>query len=598
MRLIHYLEIENFKSIGEKQRIDLDHPSVLIGPNNCGKTSVIQALALWSLAVKTWYKEIMASKKAKKRGSIPLNRLDIVAVPVQKTRFFWRDAKVRTGNEPIPITITAGIEYEGNVMPLSLRFRNDGDDIVYCSPEEDIIKNVGLLEYAASLDINILYCMSGLETDEAIVKPNRIDYYLGKGQTAQVLRNLCLMVYQNTPEDWVEIQKLINRLFHVTLGIPKENSRGAIDLYYEQDNGKEPFEIASAGRGFQEMLLIFAYLFSHKKSVLLIDEPDAHLEILRQKQVYILLRDIALKNQSQVIMVTHSEVLLEEALSTNLTLMLDGKVENLTNKSAIKESLTVYGSNHYVRARERGYVFYIEGSTDIDILRGLAEKMQHPVAKIWDERINSFYVQNNYPEQDTGTELERVEGCFGLNPKEHFNTLRKLIKGLKGLAILDNDGKGKQDWYDGDLKITYWKRYEIENYFITPDILLKYVESRKDDMGLFAPDNQKARDVIRKLILTDVFTNNEKDMLTWEQATPDAARLIWESKTDRIKMSLFAEKFFKQFAEETGQQVLMKKGDFYTLVNFLDVSTIPDEVSEKLNLLKEIFENARPILNG
>jgi len=597
MRLIHYLEIENFKSIGEKQRIDLDHPSVLIGPNNCGKTSVIQALALWSLAVKTWYKEKNASK-AKKRVSVSLNRLDIVAVPVQKTRFFWRDAKVRTGNEPIPITITAGIEYEGNVMPLSLRFRNDGDDIVYCSPEEDIIKNVGLLEYAASLDINIMYCMSGLETDEAIVKPNRIDYFLGKGQTAQVLRNLCLMVYQNTPEDWVEIQKLINRLFHINLGIPKENSRGAIDLYYEQDNGKEPFEIASAGRGFQGMLLIFAYLFSHKKSVLLIDEPDAHLEILRQKQVYILLRDIALKRQSQVIMVTHSEVLLEEALSTNLTLMLDGKVENLTNKSAIKESLTIYGSNHYVRARERGYVFYIEGSTDIDILRGLAEKMQHPVAKIWDERINSFYVQNSYPEQDTETELERVEGGFGLNPKEHFNTLRKLIKGLKGLAILDNDGKGKQDWYDGDLRITYWKRYEIENYFITPDILLKYVESRRDDMGLFAPDNQKARDVIRKLILTDVFTNNEKDMLTWEQATPDAARLIWESKTERIKMSLFAEKFFKQFAEETGQQVLMKKGDFYTLVNFLDVNTIPDEVSEKLNLLKEIFENARPILNG
>ena len=43
MRLLHYLEIENFKRFGEKQRIELDPPAVLIGPNNCGKTSVIQA---------------------------------------------------------------------------------------------------------------------------------------------------------------------------------------------------------------------------------------------------------------------------------------------------------------------------------------------------------------------------------------------------------------------------------------------------------------------------------------------------------------------------------------------------------------------------
>ena len=53
MRLLHYLEIENFKRFGERQRIELDHPAVLIGPNNCGKTSAIQALALWSQAVRT-----------------------------------------------------------------------------------------------------------------------------------------------------------------------------------------------------------------------------------------------------------------------------------------------------------------------------------------------------------------------------------------------------------------------------------------------------------------------------------------------------------------------------------------------------------------
>lgn len=53
MPLLHYLEIENFKTFGSRQRIDLDHPAVLTGPSGSGKTSALQALALWSQAVGT-----------------------------------------------------------------------------------------------------------------------------------------------------------------------------------------------------------------------------------------------------------------------------------------------------------------------------------------------------------------------------------------------------------------------------------------------------------------------------------------------------------------------------------------------------------------
>ena len=81
MRLLEYLEIENFKRFGDIQRIELDHPTVLIGPNNCGKTTVIQAIALWSQAIKTWY-ESRKDSKAKERTSVALNRLNLVAVPV------------------------------------------------------------------------------------------------------------------------------------------------------------------------------------------------------------------------------------------------------------------------------------------------------------------------------------------------------------------------------------------------------------------------------------------------------------------------------------------------------------------------------------
>ena len=107
----------------------------------------------------------------------------------------------------------------------------------------------------------------------------------------------------------------------------------SLNLFYRQARVKEPLDIALAGRGFQQMLLIFAYLYSHRRSVLLIDEPDAHLEILRQKQVYVLLREIAAENESQVILVTHSEVIIEEALDHNLTLLLGGQTDDIAAKS-------------------------------------------------------------------------------------------------------------------------------------------------------------------------------------------------------------------------------------------------------------------------
>ena len=80
MRLLHYIEIQNFKYFGDKQRIELDHPSVLIGPNNCGKTTAIQAIALWSQAVGTWF-EAKGKSTPRERTATSLNRLNIVSVP-------------------------------------------------------------------------------------------------------------------------------------------------------------------------------------------------------------------------------------------------------------------------------------------------------------------------------------------------------------------------------------------------------------------------------------------------------------------------------------------------------------------------------------
>ena len=170
MRLLHYLEIENFKRFADTQRIELDHPSVLIGPNNCGKTSAIQAIALWSQAVKDWH-QTKAASSPKTRPATPLNRLQIVSAPVLRTRYFWHNAAVRKDKQNIPMTITVGLQHDDKVEPVTMHFRNRGEDLIYCAPDEATRDKPEVLDAAAKLNVNLLYPMSGLGIDEPVIQP-------------------------------------------------------------------------------------------------------------------------------------------------------------------------------------------------------------------------------------------------------------------------------------------------------------------------------------------------------------------------------------------------------------------------------------------
>ncbi len=584
MRLLHYLEIRNFKRFGDTQRIELDHPAVLIGPNNCGKTTAIQALALWSQAVRAW-QEKKGQAPPKERTSTSLNRLNIVSVPVQRTRYFWHNAAVRTGNRAIHLQIRVGVLHDGRVGPVAMTFRNQGEDLVYCTPDAETLERREVIETAAALKVDLLYPMSGLETEEPVLQRGRIDVLLGQGQTAQVLRNLCLLVWQDNRQHWARIAEWMRRLFHVDLRDPVQTGRGSIDLHYRQEGVKEPLDIALAGRGLQQMLLIFAYLYSHRGSVLLIDEPDAHLEILRQKQVYVLLRELAAENASQVILATHSEVILGEALDHNLTLLLAGRSDNLAAKTDIRSTLRHYGAEHYVRARQRGYVLYVESGTDVEVLRSLARRIGHTVEHVWDERINSFYVQDNFPEDGLDAELAR----------EHFFALRSMVPELRGLALLDSDGRERADSDDGGLRISYWRRYECENYIVTPDTLRSFARDRYSAAPpLFEGHGQEIDEVLDALILERVFEGREGDFAVWKAADPAARRLVWTGQTERVKLSVFAEDFFRRLADRLGHAMLLRKAELYRLVDFVSNDEIPEEVATKLDLLEELFRSARP----
>ena len=79
------LTIRNFKRFGETQvEIELGNPVVFIGPNNSGKTSAMQALALWDIGLKRWNEKRSGMSAPEKRPGVTVNRRDLVAIPKHK----------------------------------------------------------------------------------------------------------------------------------------------------------------------------------------------------------------------------------------------------------------------------------------------------------------------------------------------------------------------------------------------------------------------------------------------------------------------------------------------------------------------------------
>jgi Fe-S cluster assembly ATPase SufC len=598
--ILHYVEIENFKTFSQKIHIGLSHPAVIIGPNNSGKTSVIQALSLWDRGVKSWFekKGDTDSTKERERYGAGINRLNILEVPVGETRFFWNGTRVKQGKqgrENVRLTINLGIEYKGKIVDCPFFFTYRDPEVIYSRPGEPIMKDLELIKYASALNFNMLYPMSGIESEETIFHDGWIKKLLGQGQTAQVLRNICYRVAEadtnNGTHDWEKITSLMRRLFLVRINRPVLiESRGSIIVVaYKPETSSTALDISLAGRGLQQALLILAYIYWHKNSILLIDEPDAHLEILRQRQIFTILKETARENGSQVIIATHSEAILDDAVDTNLTMLfLNGTADNLAGKRDMRNALRTYGIEQYYKAKVHPRIFYIEGSTDIAILRELAVLLGHKKAeKVLGDKLNPYYTQNIEPEDNLENQLDRAGGAFNRNYLDHFNALKAFVPELKGFALFDNDNHNRSDAIGDAIATVFWKEYEIENYFITPEVLVKFIKDKNAEQDLFMHEDAEIFiQALNEVLLLKVFNNSSEVLEQYYKGGRDLKRLLLRN----IKMSGFAEEVFRRYAGKMGQPMLLTKGEFCRLVPFCPAEEIPNEVSEKLDMLVQYLE--------
>ncbi len=563
------LTIRNFK-LFSKAEIELGERVVLIGPNNAGKSSALQALALWQVGLNRWVEKRGEGDVPEKRPGVTINRKDLIAVPVPAANLLWKDLHTQEsaaegGTKRINIqVIVEGVSPEKSWI-CGLEFYYGNEESFYCRP----ILQIGESHFeipveARSQKIAYLPPMSGLASTELRLDAGAINVRLGEGRTAEVLRNLCYEVLsQGDGQKWYILVRQMKTLFGITLEEPRYiKERGEIVMNFKNSRGIR-LDISSGGRGQQQTLLLLAHMAANPGSILLLDEPDAHLEILRQRQIYQTLGDAAHETGSQIIAASHSEVVLNEAAERDVVVAFVGEPHRIDDRgSQVLKALRLIGFEQYYQAEETGWVLYLEGSTDLAILRAFAERLNHPVkAKL--DRPFVHYV-GNQPNK----------------AREHFFGLKEGKPDLVGLAIYDRLGQPVPD--EGQLRHYAWRRNELENYLCQKDTLLAFAEARgRDNKGdLFGVAWREA--------MERSISEIEAALATLGGPSP------WDPD---IKASdEFLDKLFKNFYSRLNLPNLMRKTNYYELAPFVPVTMIDSEISDIFDLIVRTADAAKPLM--
>ena len=209
-------------------------------------------------------------------------------------------------------------------------------------------------------------------------------------------------------------------------------------------------------------------------------------------------------------------------------------------------------------------MLYVEGSTDLAILRSIAARLGHSASALLHDSVPVIYLGSNQPQQ----------------ARDHFQGLREAKPDLVGFALFDRLERSIQT--GSQLSERMWSRREIENYLVTPASLRAFVQMglRRDD--LIEEAERKNRLAILETCISDLLTALR---LTDKQDPygPD------------IKVTNdFLDPLFKLFYERLGTPQRTFKRDYHGLAEVIPIEEIAPEVSQVLDAILEMATRAQP----
>lgn len=457
--LLRKITIHNYRCY-ENHEIDFHDLSIVVGKNNAGKSTLVEALRLVSIATSRYdtvrYIDAPAwtelPKKA--RGISP------------SLKFFGFNTEnlfYKYGNAPSIIT---AVFADNKMVKIYI---GEGAEL-FCTLQDALgnyLTTKGHAVAAQIRPIQILPQIAPVQKDEKILGKDYVRQNISSDLASLHFRNQLGLLYENFPQfcdlaqqSWpgMRIRELDGRN-----GMPGDK----LSLLIQ--DGDYVAEIGWMGHGLQMWLQIMWFLARiDKDEVVILDEPDVYMHPDLQRKLIKLL----IKKFKQVIVSTHSIEIISEVDPSNI-LIIDktkGKSIYASNVPVVQRILNSIGSIHNLQLTKlwsSKKLIIVEGE-DIRILKRIQNKLLP----------NSDEPFDTIPNFDIG-------GWGGWNYARGSSLLLRetVDHNIKIYCLFDSDyhtEKQKADRLNEAKKlgvqIHIWKKKEIENYLIVPTAILRIIK--------------------------------------------------------------------------------------------------------------------------
>lgn len=472
--MITKLTLRHFKSVAE-QVYDFTRFDLLVGRNNSGKSTVLQAMAIWQFCVDEFHR----SKRTGNTG-IQVVLPNFTALPVPEFILLWKDRTDR--NYPVDpatgkkkqefVLIEILLEWQdaaGKAGAFGVELRYHSPQTMYAIPS-DGWSTFRELENADSLPL-IAYVppFSGLEPTEKFLDISPMRQQVGKGQPGSVLRNLLLRVSspsardndakapKRTPlaADWKELAGMVERWFSVKISQPRYESTKDVYITVEYTDRNRSYDIISGGSGFHQTLTLLAFLFGYRPTTILLDEPDAHLHVNLQREILDYFKRKSLELGTQFLIVTHAEEFARGVDASQIVSLLNRQPRRVESTPAVLHAMSDVSNEEITRLMASPYILYVEGESDERILRAWAGACgaQEAVDQVCFKTMGGGGKKNM---------KERADA--------HFVALQQILPGVARLMLFDFDDADEAFHPKvGNAVLAEWKRKNIENYLLVPE---------------------------------------------------------------------------------------------------------------------------------
>ena len=530
--MLRKVETKNFKLFGE-HAFELPEHLVMVGPNNGGKTSLLQAIAAWSEFASHWFETNpdFARLKDDNYPAADLNLLRFNAVPLRDFPHLWRHKLV---TDPVCIWLETAHWRVGFEVVYS------ATQLASVRPAKDVCE--AHLQMCQENRPTVVYVppVSRLPVNEAPLTEDAVRARLRRGRIPEILRNILAYIGQDSAK-WTRLQGLVRDFFGYELMLPSAG-QNVIANYRHRADGAE-YDLSAAASGFLQVLASYAALLFDDASVILIDEPDAHLHLLLQETTYRKLRSFAADTKSQLLVATHSQVIATEADLDHLRVLWDG-LHKLTSPH-IRGLLRLDNEALMLAATEPG-ILYVEDESDRNNLREWARVLDHPLARFLDK---PFW-------EPTAT----AKGSD--SAAAHFGALRQAVPKIKGAELRDGDQNKAEHEPEGLLRLR-WRQMEIENHLLHPEALRRFVLRERGD---------------------------ESAERAWQYMKRSLPPALFEAPSDAVEViaSMKGSDVLSKILQEAG--LVLKKTEYSRIAAQMLPDEVHSEVSEKLDRIGAHFE--------